>query len=92
MSSGVGMLLLAAVAGYWVLERADRHKGQLKRIGQVVGGIVIVVSLIGVTCRVFCLVTGKTAFCPLDKAGKGWYCPFSSKSPPGSPTAQNPSE
>ena len=67
MLDGSGTLLLSAVAGYWVLERSSGHKGNVKSVGQVVGWVVIVVSLVGVACRVSGAVSGK-----------GW-CPFSSR-------------
>lgn len=71
-----GLLLLSTVAGYWVLERADTHKGELRRIGRVIGGAIIILSLFGLIFR--CL-----AFCQMrGKAGMGWSCPFTSKSAP----------
>ena len=77
MAYGTAELLLTAVAGYWVLERSATHaKGNLKRIGQVVGWFVIVTSIIGVACKVYGLLTCK------------WSCPMSSKTsavPPRSP-------
>jgi hypothetical protein len=81
---GSGLLLLAAVAGYWVLERAERHKGLLKRVGQWVGGAIIVVSLVGVGCRVFCAAT-----CPPGAMGMGakGFCPFGFKAMPPPDTA-----
>ena len=82
---GTGTLLLAAVGGYWVLERASKQKGNLQRIGQVVGGLVILSSLIGVACRVWYVAT-----CPPGDSGTKWFCPFtsktSSKSAPISPS------
>lgn len=77
MSHGAGVLLLASVAGYWVLERAEAHKGSLRRIGRLVGGFIIVVSLIGVACRVWTVVA---CYGPLKNA----YCPFVSKGAPPS--------
>ena len=77
MYSGTGALLLTAVAGYWALERAEHHKGNLKRVGQLVGSFVIAVSLIGVVCRVWYVVKGD-----------GTYCPFMSKA--SSPQTQTP--
>ncbi|MBI3088591.1 MAG: hypothetical protein HYY91_06905 [Candidatus Omnitrophica bacterium] len=68
LSSG-GLLLLSAAAGYWVLERADSHKGDLRRVGKVVGWVVIVSSLIGLACRVWAVSTG-AAGCPMA------ICPF----------------
>ena len=74
---GTGLLLLSAVAGYWVLERSAAHKGQLKSVGQLIGWVVIVTSLVGLTCRVWALATGK-AFCVGGDKGS-YFCPFSSK-------------
>ena len=74
MVHGVGVLLLSAVAGYWVLERADTHKGELKTIGQVLGAIIVVVSLVGMVCQIW-----SAAMCSPGGMGKG-YCPFSFKS------------
>ena len=83
MVHGTGLLLLSSVAGYWVLERSAGHKGQLKSVGQVIGWVVIVTSLVGLTCRVWALATGQ-AFCPID--GKGsYFCPLTGKSMPASP-------
>ena len=62
MYSSVALLLLAAVAGYWVLERAVSHRGQLQKVGQVLGAIVIVISLIGVACKVWYLTTGQAGY------------------------------
>ena len=85
MGHGVGLLLLAAVGGYWVLERAATHKGGLKRAGQLVGSVIIAVSLIGVVCHVWYLVVGARGFCSMGKTGKGVYCPYTPEmSPPAS--------
>ncbi len=77
MVSGSGVLLLASIGGYWVLERAATHKGGLKRIGQILGGVIIAVSLSGVLCRAWYLATGKGGYYPM---GKDVFCPFSPKS------------
>ncbi len=82
MSYGVGPLLLAAVAGYWVLERAETHKGRLRKIGQLLGGLIILVSLVGVVCRVWCLAMCPTGYGPMGKAGKGWFCPYNRQTSP----------
>ena len=82
---GAGILLLAAIGGYWVLERAQGHRGNLKRIGQLVGGVVIIVSLLGVSCKVYGLATGKS----YSKCSKRYYCPYAAKqaaSTPASPS------
>ena len=74
---GIGGFLLAAVGGYWVLERAETHKGDLKRIGQFLGALIIVASLVGVVCRVWSAAT-----CQPGSMGRGWRCPYSPKSAP----------
>ena len=74
MSYGVGALLIAAVGGYWVLERAARQKGNLKKVGQLLGTVIIIVSLIGVACKVWCTVK-----CPPGSMGKVGWCPYTPK-------------
>ena len=85
MVHGTVGLLLVAVAGYWVLERAESHKGRLRSIGRLLGGLIILVSLMGVACRVWCLATGRTGY---GAGGKGWYCPMGFKSAPTPPIQQ----
>ena len=58
MYHGVGLLFLTAIGGYWVLERAETHKGQLRQVGRVLGTVIIVASLMGAVCRVWCLAAG----------------------------------
>ena len=53
MGYGGGMLLLAAVAGYWVLERAESHQGLLRKVGHFLGWLIIIVSFVGVAFTVF---------------------------------------
>jgi len=74
---GIGLLLVTAAAGYWVLERAETHKGDLRRVGKVLGWLIIVSSLIGVVCRVWGYAT-----CPPGATGMGkqWFCPFTKTS------------
>ena len=78
MHHGVEGLLLTAIGGYWVLERSASQKGQVKRVGQLLGGFIIVASLVGILCHVWYLSTG-SGYCPMPKTGSGWYCPYSSK-------------
>ena len=81
MIGGSGVLLFAAAAGYWVLERSATHtKGNLKSVGQAVGWFIILASIIGIACKVYALKS-----CPVG--GGMWSCPFSSKtSGPTSPS------
>lgn len=72
---GTGPLLLSAVAGYWVLERAARQKGRLQQIGRILGTAIIVISLVGVACRIWCIAScSKTPGMTM-----GGFCPFTSK-------------
>ena len=59
MLNGAGALLLSAIGGYWVLERAETHKGSLRKTGRILGWLVMVSSLVGVACRVWCVAGGK---------------------------------
>ena len=78
MLYGAGFLLLTAIGGYWVLERAEKQKRGLKQVGQLLGAIIIVVSLIGAGCHVWGLDSGKAlSYCPhAYKGKKGWSCPY----------------
>ena len=80
---GLGILMLAAVGGYWVLERSVNQRGQIKQVGQVLGTVIIALSLVGMGCWVWCVATGKN--CPMGGYGmmqKGGMCPISGKSGP----------
>ena len=88
MTHGIGLLLLSAVAGYWVLERASSHKGELQRVGRLLGTIVIVMSLIGIGCAVASMASGMVGcnmgYGPMGKpAMAGRSCPFTSRMKPG---------
>jgi hypothetical protein len=76
--SGTGLLLVAAVAGYWLLERAQTHQGGLRVLGRVLGALIIIVALMGTACKVFvCMGSAKSGMCPL-KPGFG-LCPIAPK-------------
>ncbi len=81
----VGTLLLAAAAGYWVLLQAKSEKKNLKRAGQYIGWIIIVISLVGMTCKVWTVALCRTGLCPMKScpthpAPGDKMCPFTSKS------------
>ena len=71
-----GTLLLAAAAGYWVLEQAQTQKKNLKRVGRFLGWTIIVVSLVGMACRIW--VAARS--CSMTMSPGGRMCPFPSKS------------
>jgi hypothetical protein len=76
MLYGIVGPLLAAAAGYWVLERAAGHKGQLHRVGQVVGATIIVVSLLSVAAAIWSC-SGGAGWAGGKGAWKdGGMCPF----------------
>ena len=85
MSHGVALLLLSSAVGYWVLERASGQKKDLKTIGQVVGGLIIAISLLGVACKIYGLATGKAYYPPGMKktCPAGMNCPFMPQQPMG---------
>ncbi len=81
MGHSTGLLLLTAVAGYWLLERASyQKKGDLRRVGKVVGWFIIVVSVVGVACKVWCVAASSMGMCSFP-GKKGGYCPFSRQMP-----------
>ena len=49
----IAPLLATAAAGYWVLERAEHQKGRTREIGRIVAGLILVLSVAGVACRLY---------------------------------------
>ena len=74
MSGGSGLLLLSVIGGYWMLERAETHKGELRRIGRLLGSAIIIASLLGLVFRCWAAAQWMKS--------AGWSCPFMSKSAP----------
>jgi hypothetical protein len=75
------MLLLSAVAGYLVLERAAKQKNGMRRLGQAVGAFVLVVSIAGVLCKAIACLSGG-GMCASKHGMMRGMCPFSAKSAP----------
>ena len=71
----VAPLLFSAAAGYWVLERAQHQRGRLRALGRGIGWLIIVVSIAGVACRSYAMMTGACA-------GGKFSCPFKNMAPP----------
>ena len=70
-------LLITSAAGYWVLTLAQHQKGSTKSLGRWLGAVIILVSLAGTACTIYCAVSGKAVTCP--PMGKAWgACPLSS--------------
>ena len=79
-------LLLAAVAGYWVLERAETHKqGNLRRLGRFLGWVIVIASLVGVASRT-CGMASK--YCGMKKSTT---CPLTGADMSDKSTSQVPS-
>ena len=78
MMHGTVGYLLTAVGGYWVLERSSERKGNLKKLGGIVGTFIIVASILGFVVALTCGPAGKRGM-------MGGMCPFSSKSAPTAP-------
>ena len=82
MMHDVGVLLLSVVAGYWVLERSSSHKGELQRVGRLLGTVVIAVSLIGLGYAIANVAAYSMSYCPMGKSAMtGRYCPFTKMAP-----------
>jgi len=90
MHHGVGMLLLAAVAGYWLLERALKQRGRMKPFGQLLSAFIITVSLIGVVCKVAYYSCDQYGHYRHGKGKSGWSCPYTAKT--ASPVLPDASE
>ncbi len=72
---GPGLLFVAAVAGYWVLERAETHTaGMLRGIGRFLGWFIILASVAAAAAQL------STVCRPGMMGGKG-MCPFSQARP-----------
>ena len=73
MIGGVAMQLISSAAGYWVLTQASKEKGRVRQIGQFLGLFIIVVSLVGASCKLYYL-SKMSGLCP-----PGATCPFMKK-------------
>lgn len=78
MGHGVPALLITAAVGYWVLTLAAKEKEQLRKVGNVVGLLIIVVSLLGAACKIYYQVSGKNCPPGWGKRG-GMACPMTGK-------------
>ena len=64
----IAPLLITAAAGYWVLERAEHEKGRVRTIGRIVAGLILVLSVAGMACKVYTCTNGSgmgKSGCPL---------------------------
>lgn len=70
----VPLSLITAAIGYKVCTIASEKKGSLRTLGYAVGGVILVASVVSLTCGIYSLHSGKAA--------AGWqglkhkmYCP-----------------
>lgn len=63
MGHGIAALLLSTAAGYWVLERSAAQKGQLRKVGLLLGSLIVIGSLLAAAADV-CYLGGRSE-CPL---------------------------
>lgn len=79
MYHSVGIFLLTAVAGYWLMERALKQRGRMKQFGQLLSAFIITVSIVGVICKVTLISSGDYSHYRMGKGSSGWSCPFAAK-------------
>ena len=70
----IAVYLITLAAGYWVLTLAEKEKGFHKKLGRVLGWVIVAVSLAGPLC----LAASRLYYCG---AGQSCYsqgaCPWS---------------
>ena len=86
MTHGIAPLLIAAAAGYWVVTQAAGQKAQVKKLGQILGWAIVLVSVAGAACKLYYLSTGQPF------GGKGIYCPVGGKSGPFTGKSVSPTQ
>lgn len=79
-------MLISAAAGYWVLAQSEKEKSKVKKLGQLLGVVIIVVSLFGAACKIY----GQVSNCSSGKMG-GKFCPFTGRPMGGAPVSDKSS-
>ena len=85
MTHGISQLLFSAAAGYWVITLASKEKPRVKQLGVLVGLIILVVSLGGIACTLYCRMScgkGGSSF-------RGMKCSYMKQQPPMAPADQD---
>lgn len=77
MGHSVAALLVAAAAGYWVLTQSEKEKNRVKKLGQLLGFGIILISVLSAVCKIYYQISN----CPSGPMG-GMMCPFTGKSAP----------
>lgn len=88
MGHGVSLLLISAAVGYWVVTKAQAEKGGTRKLGIYLGAAIIVVSVLGAACKIYCAVSicsVASMACPMGGGygmKKKLSCPMTMKSMP----------
>ncbi len=48
MGGAIGIFLISAAAGYWVLARSSSEQGWIKTLGRVMGMVIILISFLSI--------------------------------------------
>ncbi len=75
MLNSVAGLLISTAVGYLVIERADKLKGSVRRVGFLVGTLIVVASILSLAWSVSCGTSGPG----WASFKKGGYCPMTGK-------------
>ena len=72
--TGCSLGLIALAVGYFVLVQANKEKGRMKSLGQLIGVLIMVAAALSSLC----VAKYKMGNCPLT--GGKMMCPFTGKS------------
>ncbi|MCG3204464.1 MAG: hypothetical protein KCHDKBKB_01179 [Elusimicrobia bacterium] len=101
MGGGVGKvshLLISLAVGYAVLVFANKQERPLDILGRIIGGLIVLVSAIGLICIAACGIKCKMAACSkganmsCDYSKPKSYCPMGQVAPDSSPVTTPPVE
>ena len=73
---GATGLMISAAVGYWVLTQSEKEKNRVKKLGQILGFGIILVSVLALACGFYQRVQS----CRM--MGGSMACPFTGKSAP----------
>jgi len=74
----IPLLLLALAAGYAVLALSNKQERPLDMLGRLVGGLILIVSFIGLLCVAACSLACHWGRCPISGAVR---CSMGAQSP-----------
>lgn len=70
MIHGISVPLITSAVGYWVLTTSEKEKGRVKKLGQWLGLLTIVIGLAGTALQITSIAKACRA------RGYGMNCPF----------------